>query len=372
MVNQERLVNRFCELVGIASVSGREAPMRDRIIEEMTKRGLIVVEDEAAAAVGGDSGNLLVSISGNSPGKKLLFAAHMDTVEPGEGINAVLKDGIVRSQGDTILGADDKAAIAALLEALDVIQENQLVYPDLELLFTVGEEQGLKGAKAFDFSRLKAQLAYVLDAGGEPGAIVIESPCQNEIEYEVMGRAAHAGINPEEGLNAVHIAARALAKMPSGRIDDETTCNFGQIQGGKARNIVAEHCHIQGEARSLSRHKLEQLTKRLVESFSAEVNALGGEPRTKVSFLYPEICLRPDDEVVRLAVTAAERAGIKPRLMRTGGGSDASIIHGAGIPCANLGIGMQKVHTCEEFITVSDLSATTALILAIIETAIGL
>ncbi|MGI6435130.1 MAG: M20/M25/M40 family metallo-hydrolase [Syntrophomonadaceae bacterium] len=369
MVNQDRLINRFCKLVGIASVSGREGAMRDLLIKEMAGRGLTAQEDEAAGVVGGESGNLLVSIAGNVPGRKLLFAAHMDTVEPGEGITAVLEKGIIRSQGDTILGADDKAAIAALLEALDVINENRLPHPDLELLFTVGEEQGLKGAKAFDFRQLRAEIGYVLDAGGEPGSIVIQSPCQNEIEYEVFGRAAHAGINPEEGLNAIHVAAQALAKMPCGRIDAETTCNFGLIQGGQARNIVAEYCRVKGEARSLSRSKLDQLTARLVDCFSAEVQARGGRANTNVTFLYPEICLQPGDEVVRLAVAAAQRAGMKSRLIKTGGGSDASIIHGAGIPCANLGVGMRQVHTCEEFIQVSDLLAVTKLILAIIDTA---
>lgn len=369
MVNQDRLVNRFCELVEIDSVSGREGLMRDRLIAEMAGLGLTAEEDEAAVEVGGESGNLLVNLPGNAPGKKLLFAAHMDTVEPGEGIKAVVAGDIIRSKGDTILGADDKAAIAAILEALDIIKENGLMHADLEMLFTVGEEKGLKGAKAFDFSRLNAEIAYVLDAGGEPGSIVIQSPCQNLIEYKVSGRAAHAGINPEEGLNAIHLAAQALAKMPSGRIDAETTCNFGLIKGGQARNIVAEYCKVQGEARSLSRPKLNQLTEQLVDGFRAEIKARGGQAHTKVTFLYPEICLKPDDEVVQMAVTAAQRVGMNPRLIRTGGGSDASIIHGAGIPCANLGVGMQKVHTCEEFIKVSDLVGITKLILAIIETA---
>jgi tripeptide aminopeptidase len=370
MINEDRLVKGFCKLVGTASVSGREGAVRDLLIKAMADRGLKATEDAAALTVNGESGNLLARIPGNAPGQKVLFAAHMDTVEPGEGVVAVVEAGIIRSQGDTILGSDDKAAIAALLEALDVLREKHLAFPDLELLFTVGEEQGLKGAKAFDFSVLQSEIGYVLDAGGEPGCIVIQSPCQNEIEYEVYGRAAHAGINPEEGLNAIHLAAKALSSMPSGRIDHDTTCNFGLIAGGKARNIVAEYCHVRGEARSLSRRKLDELTAALTQTFCDEVERQGGRAQTSITLLYPEISLKPDDEVVRLAASAARSIGLKPRLIKTGGGSDASIIHGAGIPCANLGVGMQKVHTCQEFIKLSDLSAVTRLILAIIQTAV--
>lgn len=369
MVKSERLIDNFCRLVSTASVSGHEAALRDGLIEALAERGLKAYEDGAAAVVGGDCGNLLVRVPGKLPGKKLLFAAHMDTVEPGEGIEPVVAADCIHSQGDTILGADDKAAIAAILEALDVLDENRLDHADIEILFTVGEEQGLKGAKAFDFTQLEAELGYVLDAGGEPGCIVIQSPCQYEIEYEVWGRAAHAGINPEAGLNAVHLAAKALSAMPCGRIDAETTCNFGIIQGGKARNIVAEYCHVKGEARSLSRSKLEDLTTDLTRTFCSEVERLGGQALTSTTLLYPEISLPPGSEVVRLASTAARSIGLNPRLIKTGGGSDASIIHGAGIPCANLGVGMQKVHTCDEFIQITDLIMITQLILAIIQNA---
>ncbi len=371
MVNKDRLIKGFCNMVSIASVSGREAAMRDWLIKELGRRGYRADEDGSAAIVGGDSGNLLVHVPAKAPGKKLLFSAHMDTVEPGEGIDPVVDGGIIRSRGQTILGADDKAAIAALLEALDVIAENQRLHADLEILFTVGEEQGLKGAKAFDFSLLQAEMGYVLDAGGEPGSIVIQSPCQNEIEYEVLGRAAHAGINPEAGINSIHLAAQALAAMPCGRIDAETTCNFGVIQGGQARNIVAEYCRVGGEARSLSRSKLDKLTASLTQTFCAQVEKLGGQAKTTTRLLYPEISLQPGDEVVRLASQAARSIGLNPRLIKTGGGSDASIIHGAGIPCANLGVGMQKVHSCEEYIRICDLLDVTRLILAIIDQAVA-
>jgi tripeptide aminopeptidase len=370
MVNQNRLIKGFCEIVGIASVSGHEAAMRDWLKKAVAERGYVAEEDGAAAMLGGDSGNLLVRVPGNAPGQELLFAAHMDTVEPGDGIVAEVAGDIIRSQGQTILGADDKAAIAAIIEALDVLAENRLPHPALEILFTVGEEQGLKGAKAFDFSVLQSKVGFVLDAGGAPGCIVIQSPCQYEIEYEVYGRSAHAGIRPEAGINAIHVAAQALAAMPCGRIDHDTTCNFGIIKGGQARNIVAEYCGVRGEARSLSRSKLDELTAHLTGTFRSRVEELGGRAATTTTLLYREISLEPGEEVVRLASSAARAAGLNPRLIKTGGGSDASIIHGAGIACANLGVGMRQVHSCDEYIRIADLADLTRLILAIIDNAL--
>lgn len=368
MVNEKRLVQFFIQLVETDSVSGREEKVSDFLRQYFNQRGLPVEEDNAGEILQGSSGNLLIKIAGTINKLPLLFAAHMDTVKPGEGIKAVVGDDrIIRSQGDTILGSDDKSAIAAILEVVAIIQERQLPHPPLEFLFTVSEEKGLMGAKLFDFSRLQSKIAYVLDDSNDPGTIVIESPCQNEIEYIVRGRAAHAGMHPEEGINAIHLAAMALAKMPCGRIDEETTCNFGIIEGGLARNIVAPECHIRGEARSRSREKLESITSSLRDSFINEIEKLGGKAEVKIDFLYPEIALQPEEEVVQRALRAARKLGLKPTLAATGGGSDASVINGAGIRCANLGVGMRNVHTTDEYISIDDLVMDVRLILAIIE-----
>jgi tripeptide aminopeptidase len=294
----------------------------------------------------------------------------MDTVEPGEGVKVVIgEDGIIRSDGNTILGSDDKAGIAAIMEACDVVRENNLPHPPLEILFTVGEEQGLQGSKHFDYSLLQAGSGYVLDGGGDPGTIIIQSPCQNEIEYIVHGRAAHAGINPEAGVNAIQVAAKALSGMPCGRIDEETTCNFGIIEGGQARNIVASTCRIKGEARSLKREKLDVLTNQLTDAFNTITRESGAEPEVNIEFLYPETSLDLNESVVRIAIEAAKSIGLKPRTEKTGGGSDASIISGYGIRCANLGTGMSNVHTTDEYIKISDLENNARLVLAIIQQA---
>lgn len=366
MVNKKRLLDLFAEMVAIGSVSGKEDRFRDYITDVFAKRGFTVEEDQAGKALAGSCGNLLIKKTGAKEMPPLFFSAHMDTVEPGENIKAVIDNEVIRSAGNTILAADDKAAIAAMVESIDIINGNALVCPPLEILLTIGEEQGLVGAKQFDYRKLQAQMGYTLDAGGKPGTIIIKSPCQNEIEFIAVGKAAHAGINPEDGINAIKLAAQAIAGMPSGRIDDETTCNFGIISGGKARNIVADYCSVRGEARSLSREKLDNLTRSLQDSFIASVNSGGGQAEVKITFLYPEVGLDHNDQVIKLAARAVQNIDLPLILTETGGGSDASIIN-AHIPCANLGIGMQDVHTSEEHILIDDLVNDVRLILAIID-----
>lgn len=371
MVNQERLIANFMKMVKVSSLSGQEGAFRDMLKGEFALLGLAGEEDTAGEILNGDSGNILFKMKGTVDKPSLLLAAHMDTVVPGTGINPIRgSDEVIRSEGSTILGSDDKAGIAAILEAVQVVREKGLDHPPLEILFTVSEEQGLLGIKNFDFSRLESSYGYVLDSGGEPGTIVVQSPCQNEIEYRVRGKAAHAGINPEDGVNAIQIMAKALATMPCGRIDEETTCNFGIIEGGMARNIVAEYCRVKGEARSLSRSKLEQLTSELLQMFKSAVEKNGGVAETDVVLLYPETALQSDEEVVLVAVQAAANIGLQTKLLSTGGGSDASIINGNNIRCANLGIGMNAVHTSDEFIRIEDLVNDARLVLGIIEEAV--
>ncbi len=373
-IRKDRLIESFLEMIAIDSVSGHEASYRDYLQARFNELGFRGIEDDAGSRLNGGSGNLLFKLPGTINRPPLLLSAHMDTVVPGHDIKGELNqfDGhqIIRSAGETILAGDDKAGVAALLEAIRVIMENGFDYPPLEILFTVSEELGLLGIKNFDFAQVRSQLGYVLDSGGDPGTIVVQSPCQNEIEYRVRGIAAHAGMNPEEGRNAIQIMARALAKMPCGRIGPDTTCNFGIIEGGLARNIVAPFCRVKGEARSLERSKLDQLTAKLTQIFTEEVTAQGGQPEVDVVLLYPEAALQADEEVVRIAVRAAEKIGVIARLESTGGGSDASIINGAGIRCANLGIGMKKVHTVDEYIEVEDLIADAAWVISIIREAV--
>lgn len=363
------MVAEFIELVGIDSESGQEGRIRDAIRGKLTALGLEVYEDEAGRVLNGESGNLVARLEGSVPKPPIMFCAHMDTVKPGQDVKAVIKGETIFSAGDTILGADDKAGIAAILEALRVIKEDKLAYPPVEVVFTVGEEQGLMGSKHLDFSRIQSRLGYVLDSAGEPGSIITRAPRQNEIEFTVWGKAAHAGINPEEGVNAIHAAARALAGMRTGRIDEETTCNLGIIEGGRARNIVADFCLIRGEARSLSPEGLERITSEMVERFQAAVAEYGARGEVHVQLLYPEMNLSHEEPVVSLACRAVRNLGKTPQLVKTGGGSDASIFNGQDIRCANLGIGMQAVHTVDEHISIRDLVDSARLVVEILKEA---
>lgn len=369
LVNRDRIIENFMALVRIDSESGQEAAVRDFVRPRLRDLGLEVYEDEAGKDLGGESGNLIAWKDGKLSGPSIFLGAHMDTVVPGRGIVPVLKDGTIRSSGDTILGGDDKAGIAAILEALQVIKEQDLSHPPLEIIFTVSEEQGLMGSKHLDFNRVRSQLGYVLDSDGVAGSIIVRAPTQNEFVITVNGKAAHAGINPEEGLNAICLAAYAINHLNIGRIDEETTCNLGTISGGRARNIVADRVEVKGEARSLSPDKLENLTQEIVTVFRDKVEEKGGRCEVEIKHLYPRIDLDPEEPVVQIAVRAARAMGRKPVLMRTGGGSDANIFNGQGIRCANLGIGMKKVHTTEEFIKVDSLVDSARYVLQIIEEA---
>lgn len=372
MLNRSRLIEQFMSMVKIGSESFHEARFRDYLQEEFSKRGLKAEEDNAARQIGGDSGNLLIRVPGTVDIPPLLLTAHMDTVGPGQNIEPIRADDkCIRSAGKTILASDDKAGIAAILEAVDVLIEEEKRRPPLEILITACEEQGLLGARNFDYTKLQAKMGYTLDSDGSPGGIVVASPCQNEIDYVVHGRAAHAGMNPEDGINAIQVMARAIAKMPCGRIDEETTCNFGLIDGGSARNIVAEYCHVKGEARSLNPSKLDSLTEELKKIFTTEVEACGARAEIEVSFLYPAVALDTDEPLIRQAVKAAEKIGLTAELKKTGGGSDAAVIHNHGIRCANLAIGMSSVHTTAEYIQEEDLVNTAKWLLAIIDQYVG-
>lgn len=369
MIRKERLLKQFIALVELDSESGEEGKIKDYLYSEFSRLGAEVYEDHAGVKTGGEAGNLLIKIPGSIDKEPILFNAHMDTVKPGKGVIAIVEEGKIKSKSDTILGADDKAAIAILLEVYIVLQEQGVAHLPLEILLSVQEEQGLKGAKAFDFNLLKAKKGFVLDAAGSPGTIVVGAPCQNQIEYTVYGKAAHAGMEPEKGLNAIQIAALALSQMPCGRIDEETTCNFGVIAGGQARNIVADYCHIGGETRSHNRQKLNKLSEELKNKFIDIVEEHGGRAEVDIEFLYPEISLDENAQTVKIASKAAKNIGLDPSLIKAGGGSDANIINGQNIECVNLGIGMCEVHTNNEYIKIADLVKNAELVLEIIRVA---
>ncbi|MGB6370264.1 MAG: M20/M25/M40 family metallo-hydrolase [Atribacterota bacterium] len=370
MVNEKRLVESFMELVKIDSISREEKNLADFLIEKLEDFGLDVIVDQAGEKVKSNSGNIIARLKGNiKKATPIMFSAHMDTVVPGKNINPFCDGKKIVSSGETILGADDKAAIAALLEALHIIKENNISCGDIEIVFTICEEIGLKGAKNLDISSLNAQMGFVLDAGGQVGKIITTAPSQNSLEIIIYGKSAHAGANPEEGINAIQVAGFALSRMKLGRIDEETTANIGVISGGKATNIVPDKVTLKGEVRSRKEKKLEKYTERLKKITEDTAQEFKAKAEVKINREYSCYNLYSDDQVVKISTKAAKDMGLQPELCPSGGGSDANVFNKKGFPSVVLSVGMEKVHTVDEYILVKNLKNTVEYVLSIINTA---
>ena len=367
MVNKKRLVESFMELVKISSISMEEKNLADFLIEKLEDLGLEVRVDQAGEKVKSNSGNIIARLRGNmKKAVPIMFSAHMDTVIPGKNIKPVCDGEKVVSRGKTILGADDKAAIAALLEAMHIIKENNMPCGDIEIVFSICEEIGLKGAKNLDISSLNARMAFVLDCGGQVGEIISAAPSQNSLEIIVYGKSSHAGSNPEEGINAIQVAGFALSRMQLGRIDEETTANIGIISGGKATNIVPDEVILEGEVRSRNEEKLEKYTKKLKQIAEATAREFKAKAKVRINKEYSCYNLSADSQVVKIAMKAAKKLGLEPILRPSGGGSDANVLNKKGFPAVDLAIGMEKVHTVDEYILVKNLKMTAEYILSII------
>ena len=366
-INQQRLLDEFLELVQIDSAPKAERQIADALIQKLEKLGFEVSEDDAGEKIGGTAGNLIAVLEGEKDAPALLFCAHMDRVEPGSNIKPQIKDGIITSDGTTILAADDVAGIVAILEAVRICREEKIPHGRLEILFTVAEEGGLFGAKNLDTTKLKAEAGFFLDAGGPVGTIVVQAPAQKGVKATIHGKAAHAGVAPEAGISAILVAAEAFTKMKLGRIDEETTANIGVIQGGVATNIIPDRVDFKGEARSLNNTKLDQQIEHMLEVINTTCSTYGVKADISVDHSYSAFGLSPDDYVVQLATQAAKVIGLEPRLESTGGGSDANIINGYGIPSVVLGMGYTDVHTTQEAIPIDQLVAAAKYVLSIIK-----
>ena len=355
----------FLELAAIPSPSGDEGKVAARIDAYLRGLGLSVDGDEA--------GNLLARLEpsdGKNGGAPLFLCAHMDTVPPQGPIEPVVdEDGYVRNAAGTILGADNKASVAVMLEAARLLLSERRPHAGLELLFTVREEVGLLGAFAFDHTRLEAECGFVYDSSGPIGDVVRSSPWGRTIDVVFKGRAAHSGLAPEEGRSAIVAASRAIADLRLGRIDDETTANVGRISGGTARNVIPDRCELAAEARSRDQGKLADLVEEMVECFAFAASVSECEVETTIGETYPGYRFRADEPAFRLAWEAIEHAGLSPRAVDTGGGADANVFNARGLRCVNLANGMLQVHTPDERIAVSDLERMLGVTLELVELA---
>lgn len=378
MVNQQRLADEFARLAAINSPPLREATIATYLEQRLIRLGAEVVFDQAAKAAGGEVGNLIARFpaSGNDS-DPLLFSVHMDTVEPGGQVVPVLRDGVFTSDGSTILGADDKAGIAEIIEALEVVREQRIPHPEIELVVTIAEEIGLVGAKHLDYRLLRARRGYALDTTGTEW-MVLRAPGANRLRVQILGRESHAGVSPETGISAIQTAALALAEMRLGRIDAETTANIGRIEGGVASNIVPGRVSLEGEARSHDPEKLRAQTEHMTDCFERAVERMArqidGEwhrPSLAIEVLpdFPSMAVAEDAPVVELARQAAAAAGLDLQIRIGGGGSDANIFNGHGIETIILGTGMQHVHSAHEQVAVADMERVSALLVEIIRRA---
>ncbi len=373
MINRDRLAETFRFLVETDSVSKEEGEICLKIQRIFDSMGAETYVDLAGEKTGSDTGNLIARFAGNTSASPLLFNAHMDTVEPGRGICPVLKNGVFTTDGSTILGADCKSAIAIILEVLRVLQEDNLSHGPLEIVFTVCEEIGLLGAKNLDYSLLHAKSGYVLDASDTDG-IITRAPSSNKLVLKVFGKDAHAGAAPEKGINAIHVAAKAIAGLALGRIDRETTCNIGVIEGGRASNIVPDLVTVQGEVRSHDQNKMAAITDEIVNAFQRAVDDFNGDksadglPSLECQVIpdFPATHVLENDPVVTLAKNAALNLGRTLKTKMTGGGADANIFLQHGITTGVLGTGMRDMHTTRESIALDDMVRSARLVLEII------
>ena len=346
MIDRDRLVNTFLELVRIDSPSGKEETIARHLVERLQELG---------ADAGRDAhGNVIASLAGD--GEPLLLSAHMDTVQPSEGVRPIVEGDTIRTDGSTVLGGDPKAGIAAILEGVRSVIEDHTPHRTIEIAFTRGEEIGLVGARHLDYERLRARQAIVFDGEGSVANITSEAPSHITLDLRIKGRAAHAGVEPEKGLSAIAIAAEFVLAFPQGRLDAETTGNIGLIQGGSARNAVPEEATLAAELRSRNPERLAELRGR-VERAVAELRRKYPDATLTLEMRdeYGGYKLAPDDPVLALASAALRTIGLEPRLIASGGGTDGNVFTTKGIRAVVVGLGGEHFHTRQETLSIANM-----------------
>ena len=392
-MNPDRVLDSFLEMAAIESPSGHEAPKAADCAAILAAMGVTVTFDASAAETGSDTGNLIAHLPGTVPGR-IGFSAHLDTVKPCAGIEAVIEQRhicddvtcrmaeVVCSAGETILSADDKAGITAIFEGLRSVLESGAPRPDITVLLTTCEEQSLLGAGALaedalawpenlpaatpEAERDGCFPLFVLDADGAPGTIIMGAPYHWTLRARIEGRAAHAGVEPEEGVSAIQIAAAAVAAMPLGRIDECTTANVGRIEGGVAVNIVPAVVTLMGECRSLYEDRVLAQRDAMTRALEEAAARFGGQVEVAWELDYPAVMHEPGDAIVAHLEAAAATCGLESRHATSGGGADANILGTKGADAITLGIGMTNFHSVDEYIEVADLQNMARYVEAII------
>ncbi len=364
--SRDRLTELFLDFTSILSPFKHERQMADAVIKVLEGMGLQVQEDDTGARTGGDTGNLSCRVMGEG-GPHIALGAHLDTVVPTDSIEPFLgEDGVFRNSRPTILGADDKAAVAALVHATELLKLSEQSFPSYELLFTVSEEIGLVGSKHFDHKGLDSPFAAVFDSAGPVGGITVKAPSHNTFKATFRGKAAHAGVEPEKGRSAIQAAAKAIAAMDLGRLDEETSANIGMIHGGVGTNVVPDLCEMEGECRSHDEDKLARVTAAMIDAIQAGAAHAGVDVDVALVQEYRAFSLSGRSPVVRLSKAALVDLELEPHVHASGGGSDANILNARGLPTVNLSAGMTHVHGPDEHVTLDDLERLCGLALRLI------
>jgi tripeptide aminopeptidase len=374
MINQERIKNLLLELVQIDSISREEREVAERVKQICEELGAEVFIDDAGSKVGGNTGNVIARFPGTIPdAEPIMMSAHMDTVVPGRGVKPIVEGDIIRTDGTTVLGGDDKSGVSVIIETIRCLLEQNIPHAPIDAVFSICEEVGLLGAKHVDMSKVRAKYGIVFDSD-DPGFLFTKGPSANHFEFKIHGLESHAGVAPEQGISAIKIAAEAIAAMKLGRIDEETTANIGAIQGGEATNIITNLVTLKGEARSLDDAKLEAQTAHMIKcledaaaKYEVTVEGVTTKARveSEVTREYYAMDVSDDSRVVRLVLEAASRMGLDVKTLASGGGCDANIFNKRGIECANLGTGMRAIHTVKEWLDVKDMYASAEMTLEI-------
>ena len=362
-INRERVIKTFTDLAEIPSPSWNEQDVIEKIIKEFKKLG-----GKSTKFPCGKSYNLLVTIPGQLKKKPILLSAHTDTVTPCSRIVPIVGKTKITTDGKSVLGGDNKAAIAVFIEAVQHLKENNIDHGPIEILLTCAEEQGLQGIKGFDMQNLSSKQGFVFDSDGSVGAIVLQAPYNSVLELTIKGKAAHAGMSPELGNNAIDAISKIITRLPnSGRLDDISTFNVGIITGGSATNIVAEMAYCKMELRSIEKDLLKKHESKIKETVQTLSKKLGVKATLKINLQYPGYSIKSSESIVKLVENSLEKIKIKPRYEISGGGSDTNLLNKGGIKTINLSCGMEKIHSTKEYIKIKDLINATKLTLSIIE-----
>ena len=365
-VEEERLTDLFLELINIDGISLSERAVADYIIQRLEKQNIKVEEDGTGNKIRGNTGNLIITLPGTGNEDPLLLMAHLDTVSSTKSINPVLKNGVITSDGTTILGADDRAGVTALLYLLETLNTLNRRHRGIQVVFSVAEELGMFGSSHLNSVLLKAREGYILDCSKPVGCYVARTPTAMDIQFEFFGKASHSGVAIENGINAISMALEMLAEFPVGRVDPDTTANIGTIEGGTAVNVVPEKVKAKGEIRSFDSDRIRTLEEQL----RRKAQEIAGKYKGKVKIDFTEgfrgFHLKPDLPVIRRLETVCRRLGISPEPLVYYGGSDANVMNGMGIKAVNLGIGIENPHSKNERIAVKDLKSITEVVIQLI------